>query len=1090
MVEQTEDTKDKSIPGVYYASEQEVEESGVAQAPMSEKGGALYIGSGTTYTMSGGTLKSHSATFGGAVYVAAGGTFNMNGGAILMNEGALGGAIYVEAGGTVNLNGGFITGNIAENGAAIYSAGGTIVQPQDSTIFMEHNYSQAYENYVYYYIDGKLMAVQAIEDNAETVTFDHEDAPLDYNNCPGYFADAACTQYVEDGDTLVAASNVQSVTANNFETVRLYTKTATLDKITFTLNDDTYSVSKQGTPTGELVIPRQHENKDVTSIGSSAFSSCWYLTSVTIPDSVTSIGDLAFFTCSRLTGTLTIPSSVTSIGEGAFYYCSGLTGTLTIPNSVTSIGNRSFYGCSGLTGTLTIPNSVTSTGQAAFRDCSGFTGTLIIPSGVTSILPDTFYGCSGFTSVTIPNSVTSIGTAAFSGCSGLTGALIIPNSVTTVGQYAFQNCTGFTELIIPNSVTTIRDYAFYGCSGFTGTLVIPNRLTMVENYVFLGCIGFTGLTIPSSVTSIGNFAFQHCSGFTGSLIIPNSVTSIGQNAFEGCSELESVYLPNSVSVIRSGSFMNCSVKIYTGIENAESIPSGWESGWNLSYLSTGPVSHYYPVNYDYLNFGGNFIKIAHKIAVGSVSNSNMMHYIEYGEYPQTYVGNALNSELENWYNSISPAACKSYVIRGNEYYAYQYNNSLYLRFVNQNAGIYGESYQDGTVMNVVDAIVWFKIEPIKWIITNYSDLVNGNADKMDLLSYSVLICTNIYFNEDDYDYADSVLSGWLNQNFLNETFTASERANMVNTSVDENDLTITRKVYLRSVQELSDGAGIFSQNGDRLASPTDLCISTSYAVPINVSESTALRTGVCNYWTRTISNDTDAYFVDYTGPMVTSARYFDRGIRPAISINCESWAESQVNLTVTSSAIVDNRYKNNTLLEHLTIGNNVSSIGQSSFEGCTNLETVTFEEGVTAVLSANLFKDCTSLTTVTCASGQNEFWDSTFTNCPSLESVVIRNKAIITDFPVDRSSISSNVYLMAGYDETLLDNIYLNITEYNLRASMTTLKALANIAEYLGYGDMDVDVKIYKYSASNPGSANTGVNGWWHYDANNKPVKW
>ena len=166
------------------------------------------------------------------------------------------------------------------------------------------------------------------------------------------------------------------------------------------------------------------------------------------------------------------------------------------------------------------------------------------------------------------------------------------------------------------------------------------------------------------------------------------------------------------------------------------------------------------------------------------------------------------------------------------------------------------------------------------------------------------------------------------------------------------------------------------------------------------------------------------------------------------------------------------------------------AVGDNAFEGCTTLETVTFEEGSTAVLSANLFKDCTSLRTVTCASGQNEFWDSTFTNCPSLERVTIRNKAIITDFPADFSSISSNVYLMAGYDESLLDNVYLNITEYNLRASMTTLKALANIAEYLGYGDMDVDVKIYKYSASNPGSANTGVNGWWHYDANNKPVKW
>ena len=184
-----------------------------------------------------------------------------------------------------------------------------------------------------------------------------------------------------------------------------------------------------------------------------AFRGCYYLTSVTIPNSVTSIGDNAFFNCIGLTS-VTIPNSVTSIGDSAFAHCYGLT-SVTIPNSVTSIGKGAFWECRGLT-SVTIPNSVTSIGNSAFDGCSGITHPIIvndmfvflperyeghysIPDNISIIIGGAFSDCSGLTSVTIPNSVKSIGNSAFSRCSGLT-SVTIPNSLTSIGRWAFNSC--------------------------------------------------------------------------------------------------------------------------------------------------------------------------------------------------------------------------------------------------------------------------------------------------------------------------------------------------------------------------------------------------------------------------------------------------------------------------------------------------------------------------------------------------------------------------------------------------------------------------------------------------------------------------
>ena len=192
----------------------------------------------------------------------------------------------------------------------------------------------------------------------------------------------------------------------------------------------------------------------------------------------------------------------------------GLTGTLTIPASVTSIGERAFEGCSGFS---ELQYNAINCQDWYYCPFSGFCSTLTITIGENvETIPSNMFANVAFTgSLVIPNSVTSIGEHAFEGCSGFTGSLTIGNSVTTIGYSAFNGCSGFTgSLTIPNSVTSIEWNAFSGCSGFTGSLTIPNSVTIIWSNTFSGCSGFTGtLTIPSSVTLIEYNAFSGCSGF-------------------------------------------------------------------------------------------------------------------------------------------------------------------------------------------------------------------------------------------------------------------------------------------------------------------------------------------------------------------------------------------------------------------------------------------------------------------------------------------------------------------------------------------------------------------------------------------------
>ena len=244
------------------------------------------------------------------------------------------------------------------------------------------------------------------------------------------------------------------------------------------------------------------------------------------PYTITALGVEAFWNCGSYLTAITLPDGLESIGSYAFRDCTSLT-AIEIPSSITSIGTSAFNGCTSLEA-VTLLEGLQSIGVAAFRNCSALTS-IDIPASVTSIGKSTFDGCTSLAAATLPEGLQSIGEYAFQHCSALT-SIKIPGTVKTVGMCSFQDCSGLASLELAEGVQKLGSSAFQNCSALT-QVTLPASLTEVGIRVFDGhgpSIVFTSLATTPPAHN-GGYPLGEVNGVT--LYVPQGSLEAYKNAF-------------------------------------------------------------------------------------------------------------------------------------------------------------------------------------------------------------------------------------------------------------------------------------------------------------------------------------------------------------------------------------------------------------------------------------------------------------------------------------------------------------------------------------------------------------------------------
>ena len=744
---------------------------------------------------------------------------------------------------------------------------------------------------------------------------------------------------------------------------------------------------------------------DATSIYERAFYNCSRVTSITIPDSVISIGYSAFYNCSSLTS-VHLPDSVESIGNWAFYNCGSLT-SVNIPDSVRNIGNGAFSNCSSLT-SVNIPDSVKSIGYEAFANCTKL-AEVTIGSGVMNIGDEAFYNCSSLTSVNIPDGVNGIGDEAFYNCSRLT-SITIPNSVESIGDSAFSYCTKLAEVTMGSSVTSIGDSAFYNCTKISSVyitdmakwcsisfeyadsnplynggklylngepvtnLVIPEGVISIANYAFYNCSSITSANIPDSVTSIGRSAFSNCAKLA-EVTIGSGVTSIGYSAFFNCTKISSVYITDMAkwcAIIFYDDYDEFSsnplcygAKLYLNGEPVTNlvIPEGVTSIGNSAFYNCGSLTS--------VNIPDSVTSIGYETfyncsSITSINIPNSVTSIGYSAfYNCTNLSSVYITDIAKWCAIIFSEDYRGF--SSNPLY---YGAKLYLNgepvtnlIIPQNVTDIADRafYGCGSIISIT---VHNDVESIGYDAFN-------NCDKLaNITVYGA--ATRIYSNafSDDtvvYCYKDSNAADFCSQNgyewvvYLDGT----PEETVVSGKVGRYRWTLDKKA---GHLELSGSGAII----DFLVINAPWYDYRGYITSISFPQGIT-KIGA-NSFIGCINLDSIVVpqGVESIGNMAFSG--------------CGSLLS--VELPQSIKTIGNSAFYGCTSLTGISIPDSVTSIGDSAFGGCTGLTSISIPNSVTSI-GDSVFSDCAGLTSINIPDSVTSIGYDAFSNCSSLTSIAI-----------------------------------------------------------------------------------------------------
>ena len=769
--------------------------------------------------------------------------------------------------------------------------------------------------------------------------------------------------------SLTIGNNVKVIPASAFSGLSQISGVLTIPNSVLTIGNNAFS-NCSGL-TGTLTIPNS-----VLTIGNNAFSNCSGLTSVVFnADSCVSMGgsSSSYSVFSGCTGptTLTIGENVKVIPAYAFRDFTGLTGTLTIPNSVLTIGNNAFSNCSGLT-SLTIGNVVSTIGNNAFSNCGGLTS-LIIGNAVSTIGNNAFSSCSGLTSLTIGNAVSTIGSNAFSNCSGLTSVVFNADSCTTMGNQYYPVFSGSGDnatLTIGSNVKYIPNYAFDGFSGLSHVIFNADSCTMQNYYssVFRNCANLTSLTIGENVKYIHSYAFYGCNALTGTLIIPNSVKIIGANAFSGCG-MDTLILGRTISSIGASAFSGCSTLVHVAYNPDSCMISNFGSIFNNcgNFISL-VIGQNVKIIPPYI-FSGCTGLTGSLIIPDSVHSIGDHAFQNCSGYDSLVIGSGLKEIGE-------------YVFYGCEGLSGTLNFPCNIATIKRYA--FGDCYRLTGALVISDFVTTiaqhafdgcsgFDTLIIGKSVARIEDDAFANCSKLRHVSFNADSCTDM----GNWGYwvrnCDSIFSISIGDNVKN--IPAEAFYNFTGLSgmlrIPDSVITIGQRAFshCRGIDSLIIGHSVASIIHEAFSYCTNLKV-----VVFNADSCTSMGNGsawnsrvfsYCDSLTSLIFGNTVKIIPDYafydcnnlTEPLTLPNSLVSIGNRSFS--NCSSLTGTLF-IPDAVTTIGDYAFQNCSGIESLIIGNSVTSINSNTFSGCTSLDTIVIGKAIQSIYG-NAFQNCTSL---------------------------------------------------------------------------------------------------------------------------------